>query len=416
MNRRHFAFLPYPAYGHTTPVLPVLAELTARGHRVTCFTTPTFADRVAATGARPVGYSAELGTGPPSEYHTADEAAWLPTNLLSMTMAVAPGIDAAFAADPPDLLAYDTTLWAPGRFTAWRTGLPSVQMIPTFASNDSFSLNEDGASILGEGGSDVGPLDPAHPGLVEFDRLITGYAAEYGVDDASLVRLYEGRHEVNLVFVPKRFQPAAETFGAGYTFVGPPAGAAADHDWSPPDGKRVVLVTLGTTVNDRPEFFRDCLRAFAGLPWHFVLTLGGRLRIGDIGTPPPNVEVHQWIPHAAVLPHADLVVCQAGMGSVLESLYFGVPLVVVPHHTEQHLNTRRLLELGLATRLDRESVTPERLRAAVLGTASDAGIRARVAEMREHVRGAGGAPKAADVLEQRLTAPAPAGGLHPAAR
>lgn len=399
--RRHFAFLPYPAFGHTNPVLPVLAELVRRGHRVTCFTDDTFVEKVADTGATAVKYGAELGSGPPSDFHTADETAWLPLNLLDMSMAVAPGVEAAFAEDPPDLMAYDTTLWAPGRFTAWRTGLPSVQLIATFASNEHFSLNGEGARILGEDGADVGPLDPQHPGLVEFERRIDELAADYHVDDASMLALYQGGNEHNLVFVPREFQFAGETFGDDHAFVGPCA-SGPEPGWTPPEGKRVLLVTLGTTVNDRPGFFRHCVRAFADLPWHVVMTLGGRIDPAQLGELPDNVEAHRWIPHAAVLPHADLLVCQAGMGSVLESLYFGVPLVVVPHHTEQHLNSRRLLELGLARMLDRGDVTPGRLRETVLDLAGDAATRARVESMSRLVRAAGGASKAADVLEARL--------------
>ncbi|AHH99928.1 macrolide family glycosyltransferase [Kutzneria albida] len=403
MNGKHIAFMPYPAFGHTNPVLPVLGELVRRGHEVTCFTTDTFAEKIAAVGARPVRYSAHLDSGPPSDWHTADETAWLPVKLLNQSMAVAPGVEAEFAANPPDLIGYDTTLWAPGRFISWRRKCSSVQLIPTFASNENFSLSGEGMRLIGKEPDDVGPLDPNHPGLVEFVRLMGVHAEEYAVGEEDMLALYHGSREFNLVFVPREFQFGGDTFGEDHAFVGPCQDGGSAGQWQPPaDGKPVVLVTLGTTVNHRPDFFRECIRAFAGAPWHVVMTLGGRIDPADLGEIPPNIEVHQWITHAEVLPHASVLVCQAGMGTVLESLYFGVPLVVVPHHPEQKLNTRRLVELGLARELSHATVTAEALRSAVLELAQDVDTRKRVAEMQRYTREAGGAVKAADVIESRL--------------
>jgi UDP:flavonoid glycosyltransferase YjiC (YdhE family) len=38
----HLAFVSIPAYGHVNPTLPLVAELVARGHRVTYFTSADF--------------------------------------------------------------------------------------------------------------------------------------------------------------------------------------------------------------------------------------------------------------------------------------------------------------------------------------------------------------------------------------
>src|SRR5690606_18410511 len=173
--------------------------------------------------------------------------------------------------------------------------------------------------------------------------------------------------------------------------------------WQPPEsGAPVLLMTLGTTVNDRPDFFRECAAAFAELPWHTVMALGNRVSVEELGPLPPNVEAFSWVPLGAVLKHATVSLNQAGMGSVLGAFENGVPMVVVPHHSEQQLNARRLAELGLARVVPREEATPEALREAVVQVAGDETMRARVAEMREHVRAAGGARRAADAIEEHV--------------
>ncbi|QUQ72342.1 macrolide family glycosyltransferase [Kutzneria sp. CA-103260] len=404
-RRLHVAFLPYPAHGHTPPMLPLVAEMVRRGHRVTCFTSPAFLERVEATGARPVLYGAELETRPAKDWFTVDEVCWMMTDLVNNTMAVAPGIDAEFAEDWPDVIAYDTTLWAPGRFTTWRARDTVVQMIATFASNEHFSMAADGGKVAGEGGTDPGEIDPNHPGLVELGRLLDKFSGDYGVPADAIDGLLEGFDEFSLVFVPRELQPAGDTFGDSHVFVGSLLSeSSADQGWRPPaNGRPVVLVSLGTTVNRGPEFFRDTMRAMADLPWHVVMTMGNKVNPDELGELPDNVEVHKWIPLDDVLRHASLLVCQGGMGTVLQSLWHGVPMIVVPHHGEQKLNADRLDELGLARVLSQEQVSPRALRELALELIDDTEMLRRVAKMRDVVRDSGGVRLAADTLEARAT-------------
>ncbi|MCX4547593.1 macrolide family glycosyltransferase [Streptomyces sp. NBC_01500] len=394
--RRHLAFLPYPAYGHMMPVLPVVAELVARGHRVTCFATEDFEERVRATGAEVRPYDPPLSSDPPPENIDADECARAPLKLLDASTAVLPTIESCFSGGPPDAVVYDTTLWLTGRLLAARWQRPSIQLSPTFISNEHFDLSAQHQEYAGR-------VDPAHPAIVEFAVRLTETVGSSGLRDEQKAELFYGRREFTLAFLPREFQFAGATFDERHAFVGPTCDGRQEDGWQPPaSGAPVLLVSLGTTVNNRPDFFRHCAKAFADLPWHVVLALGDRVAPGELGELPPNVEAHRWVPMGAVLAHASVFLCQSGMGSIMESLYAGVPMVVVPHHPEQHVNARRLTELGLAEVVQRDEVSPEALRDAVARVAGDSGMRERVRDMRQHVRAAGGARRAADVIEERL--------------
>lgn len=402
---RHFAFLPYPAYGHMVPALPVVAELVERGHRVTCFTTEEFLDRVRATGAEACLYDPPLSSDPPPDVIDADECARAPLKLLEASTAVLPAIEARFADGPPDVVAYDTTLWLTGRLLAARWGRPSVQLSPTFISNEHFNLSEQHQEFAGQ-------IDPAHPAIVAFAERLRSLVTGSGLREEQQAELFNGHEEFTVAFVPKEFQFRGDTFDDHHVFVGPttrpPAPAADGTAWQPPEnGRPVLLVSLGTTVNNHPDFFRDCVKAFADLPWHLVLALGKRVAPEELGPLPPHVEAHPWVPLAEVLPHTSVLLCQAGMGSVQEGLRAGVPMVVVPHHPEQHVNARRLTDLGLARTVRREDATVTALRDAVLDVAADTSLRERVRDISHHVRSAGGAARAADAIEQRLRALTP---------
>lgn len=396
--QRHFAFLPYPAYGHMMPVLPVMAELVARGHRVTCFTAEEFEDRVRATGARACRYEPSLSSDPPPGVIDADECARSALKLLNASTGVLPSIEATFAEEAPDAVVYDTTLWLTGRLVAARWGRPSIQLSPTFISNEHFSLSDRSQEFGGQ-------IDPAHPAIKEFGVRLTEAVTNSSLREEQQAELFYGREEFTIAFLPRQFQFAGDTFDERHAFVGPTVGAPDAEAWQPPPGGApVLLVSLGTTVNNNPDFFRHCVKAFGDLPWHIVMALGGRFDPDELGTLPPNVEAHRWVPLGAVLAHTSVFLCQSGMGSIMEALYAGVPMVVVPHHPEQHINAARLTELGLAEVVGHADASPDVLGAAVARVADDRAMRERVQDMSRHIRSAGGAVRAADVIEERLRA------------
>jgi MGT family glycosyltransferase len=208
---------------------------------------------------------------------------------------------------------------------------------------------------------------------------------------------------LNVVFVPRAFQPGADTFDDRFRFVGPsPAAREDDSHWMPPE-EPALFIALGTAFNDRPDFYRTCLEAFDGAG-PVALAVGHRVDRGALGPIPGNVDVRPWFPQPAVLRHARAFVSHAGMGSTMEALYYGVPLVCVPQMVEQEMNAGRVAELGLGVRLDPEQLTAGDLRAAVDAVTADAAMRAALDRMRAATRNAGGAVAAADAIEAHLGA------------
>lgn len=86
------------------------------------------------------------------------------------------------------------------------------------------------------------------------------------------------------------------------------------------------------------------------------------------------------------------------MNSVMESLYYAVPLVVIPQISEQAVTARRVQELGLGVALDRQTVTTAVLREAVAQVAHDLTFRTRAQAMQQVIHEAGGYQRATDAL------------------
>ncbi|MEW1822670.1 macrolide family glycosyltransferase [Arthrobacter sp. NPDC080031] len=416
----HIAFICLPAAGHVNPTLPVVAELVRRGHRVTYATSAKYAKAVESAGAAffpsgedlaaflpPRGRSTDgspAGGGPapaPMAGMFAGMPSGMMAGLLERILKGAteefPALLARLGEDPPDGLCYDAMTLS-GKMAAAKLALPDIALLPSYATNEHFSMR------------DLMP-GPPPPRMVEAwkqaNQRINEFAAEHGV--GHLQFMGGPPASLNISFIPREFQPLGETFDARFHFVGPCLGARGNEEeaWQPRTKDRPLLfVSLGTTpLNDRPDFFRMCLDGFAGTHWQVAMAIGERVQESELGEIPENFEVRPFFPQLEVLPRADAFVSHTGMNSTMEALYFGVPLVAFPLQPEQGANARRVEDLGLGRRLPQEGLSPELIRETVIAVSGDEAIRGNLEAMSARVRGAGGAPAAADAIEDFLRGP-----------
>ncbi|MGV0713841.1 macrolide family glycosyltransferase [Mycolicibacterium sp. XJ662] len=385
----HIAICVSAGTGHVNPTLGVAAELIARGHRVTYAATSTHRARVTDVGAQLVPFRTTMaGSQPPPQFtardfHRATHAA------LDEVEYVLPQVRSGFSGEEPDLVMHDATVAWWGRLAAADWGVPVVASWPNFVGNRHWSLNR------------YVKINPLNPRLLAALWRAHRIARRHGLTAANL--LQAAGADAQLVFLPRAFQYAGATFGAPYVFVGPClTERPSDGRWDPPPDRDVVLVSLGTAYHDRADFFRACVAAFADAPWHVVLAVGDKVDPAELGTTPTHVQVHRTVPQLQVLRHAAAFVSHAGMGSTMEALSFGVPIVAVPQMTEQQANADRIAQLGLGIRIARDGATAERLRTAVHDVTGDARVAQNLRRMQDEIGSAGGAPAAADVIERVL--------------
>ncbi|EST37937.1 hypothetical protein N566_10210 [Streptomycetaceae bacterium MP113-05] len=394
----------FPAYAHIAPALPTLTELVRRGHRVTCFVVERFADKVRAAGVDVVVYESTFpwADGPDGT---------LLENMLAFfeeALAPLPAAAAHLGDDRPDLIAHDLAASESARLLARNWDLPVVQLCPTIADSPDFSMTERQAQEA-TGEAPAEPVDPQDPMITEFVERRGRLLAEAGLEDLPLEG-FGAEHGDNLVFIPKAFQIAHETFDDDrFSFVGPCLQYSDDGhpepSWTPPgDGREVVLLSLGSSYTpDQAEFLRSCVTELADSPRQVVVTLGHRVSAGELGPLPGNVEVHQWLRYADVLRHAAAFVTHAGMGSLMEALHHRVPVVLVPYHVDQRVIAGRAVELGVGRALYREDTRPGDLRTALDEVTGDVRVRAAVDALHDHIEAAGGAARGADVVEALLS-------------
>ncbi|CAM3406318.1 glycosyltransferase [Kibdelosporangium persicum] len=115
---------------------------------------------------------------------------------------------------------------------------------------------------------------------------------------------------------------------------------------------------------------------------------------------PANVRIETWVPQVDVLahPHVRVFMSQGGNGTH-HGLYFGKPLLLMPHTWEARDGAVRFVDSGAAlllrdtTKLDSAEITTKLRR-----LFTDDGLRERALHWKERLRQAGGVSAAADII------------------
>ncbi|MEU9848785.1 macrolide family glycosyltransferase [Streptomyces sp. NPDC047985] len=388
-RRAHIAMVGIPAVSHVLPSLDVVRELVARGHRVTYANGPAVADRIAATGAELVACTSTL---PVADNDWPDDPIAAMGLFLDNAVQALPQLRAAYDHDPADLYLYDIGAYA-ARALAEAQDRPLMQLSPTYVAWDGY--DQDVAAHLWQ-----------LPGADAYRTKFARWLAECGASTTD-VDAFSGRPARALALITRAMQPHADQVDTDtVTFVGPCFDPReSEGSWTRPAGaENVLLVSLGSAYTRRPEFYRQCLAAFGSRPgWHVVLQIGKYTDPRELGAIPPNVEVHSWVPQRAILEQADAFVTHAGMGGCGEGLMAGVPMIAVPQAADQFTNADRLVELGVARRVDTPDATAETLRNALNELVADTEVARRSAQLRADARAEGGTTRAADLIEGMLS-------------
>ncbi|MGW3124457.1 macrolide family glycosyltransferase [Streptomyces sp. NPDC001107] len=383
----HIAMVGTPLVGHVLPGLEIIRELVARGHRVTYANAGPVAELVAATGAEPVGVTSTL---PVAGHDWPQGPIASASRFLDEATAVLPQLHAVYDDDPADLYLYDVGAYA-GRALAEAQGRGHVQLAASH--------------VAWEGAQDeIAAAYARLPGGPEHRARFADWLNRCGATTTNMEE-FTGHPKRVLAMIPRALQPYADRVDSeAVTFVGPCFGVDRERDgWKRPAGaKKVLLVSLaGSAYHAAQEIYHQCVAAFTDLPgWHVVLQTGSGSDLGE--RVPPNFEVRPWASPLTILEQADVWVTHTGMDSSSQGLCTGVPMIAVPNGPGQCLHADRLVELGVARRIDAADVTAATLRTALMELIGDPQVATRSAWLWSEVRAEGGTRRAADLIEKEL--------------
>jgi UDP:flavonoid glycosyltransferase YjiC (YdhE family) len=428
-------FAMFQGGGNIPLILPVAAELVARGHRVRVLAGPNirairlpvserFRDRIAATGATVVPFREPdphpFDVAPPSR---GLAFGWTPRPLARSvanvpTLAWAPSwadnVATELGRAPTDVLVVDHFLF--GALAAGEAaGVPTAALVHGFYKHRPASglppyctgflpargpasrvrdalydaairriYRRDGLPPLNHARRRVG-LPPLRTPFEQYDRTARVLILANAALDFPVLR-----PEPNVRYVGTPFDDA---------------GAAAwESPWPAGDTRPLMLVSLSTLPQGQAPILQRILTAVEPLPVRTLVTLGPSLEASQF-TAPPNVIFETFVPHAVVLPHVTAMVTQCGMGTLMKALAHEIPLVCVPLVGDQPDNAARVVSRGAGVRLGPEA-PPEEIRAAIRRVLDEPSFRESAQRLGSALADDNGARMAADEIESLVTTPA----------
>lgn len=340
-------FFCIPAHGHTNPTLGVVRELVHRGHQVWYYSYNVMREKIEAAGANFIScddYDMEQKLTPKDAARIGKDPAFSTKILVDTTLALDDKVCKDMEEMKPDCIVADSmAVW--GKSVAMKLGIPFVSSTTTFA------FNRHSAKIMKQSIGELFNMIFSMPKInKDIKRLQKkGYPVKSVLD---IIQNDDETHTV--VYTSPEFQPCSETFSDKYSFVGPSIRPATSEIEKTKE--KLIYVSMGTVNNDMLPLYKQFIEAFSKLNYQVIMSVGNQVAIEEFGKIPENISVYESVDQIAVLEKADVFFSHCGMNSVNESLYFGVPLIMLPQTAEQSGVAERVLQLGAGIKLKEVNV------------------------------------------------------------
>ena len=112
--------------------------------------------------------------------------------------------------------------------------------------------------------------------------------------------------------------------------------------------KPLIYITIGGGAGPvgNQKLFTTFINALQNYPVEVIISTGGKSDLVKFSDLPTNIKIFDWVPADRIIPTSDLIVFHGGYGTMMETVASGKPSIVIPFHSEQESNGRRLVQLG----------------------------------------------------------------------
>lgn len=368
-------------------MLPVAAELVRRRNVVRFYSFNEFEEKIKATGAEFISCDSFLPELTKQEENGLKNVSVTEMTVqdIRITLNMDAFLDEEFCTFQPDVVYTDSVcFW--GKLNAWKHKVPMV------VSTSTFAFNQMSSQYMKNSPGELADMIFGLPKISkELKRL-----EPYGYKVKGVLSLVQSDNQTDsVVYTSRRFQPYAESFSDHCIFVGP----SVFSDALPAKKKErpLVYISMGTVINDRPDFYGKCIRALKNQNLDVIISCGNAVNREGLGELPENIQVFSYVNQLDVLSRADAFITHCGMNSVSESLYMAAPMILYPQTGEQQAVARRVTEIGAGIILEDDSA--EGIRCAVREILSDDKYSKAAKECCDDFRSCAGTAGAAEFIE-----------------
>ena len=391
-----------PFFGHVSPTLSLGSALLAQGHEVVWAGIEPLADKHLPEGGRFVllKMPPDMAGGEESQKNAVKELID-PESMKNLLEFIIPMLEKVMVPMAhlmmhdleelvdnwqPDAIIHDVIVYA-GPICAIKKGIPYIttSAVPpsTFKSNP-ISNGEDAMPKMAQ----------------QHHKIVSDLIHHYGLEAPPSIMHSEGLSLYNTtkdLFEGESFPESMKFLGP--LFKGRPTAVDFDWDTFAQNTTPKVYVTLGTIAQySREDFFAKLTAAFADMPVTFYVASDPNV----IDEWPDNFVVQSYMPQSELIPKMDAVICHGGFNTLNETLYHGLPMLVIPMAFEQAHTASLVHKKGCGICIKFKRLTVKGLQKNLHKILEEPDCRLAAQQMGESLKACGGEDRAVALIEAYL--------------
>lgn len=157
--------------------------------------------------------------------------------------------------------------------------------------------------------------------------------------------------------------------------------------------KKIVYLSLGTQterIHHVCESFYlkviDLMKDPEMAGYHIVLSSKSAFQMRDTLSVSENITIVPWINAFDILQISSAVITHGGLGTLKESIFYGVPMIVLPDKYDQPINAKRIVHHQLGVQDDLITITKDRLKHHLQKVTTDQTMRDKLQQMKDDFR------------------------------
>lgn len=165
--------------------------------------------------------------------------------------------------------------------------------------------------------------------------------------------------------------------------------------------KPIIYISIGSILSSK-KFCKKCIKAFGNKELSVILNTG-RVNPETLGNIPSNIWTYSFVPQLEVLQHTDLFITHGGMNSVNESMYYGVPMLVMPIINDQPVNAEQVEKLKLGKESRAFFISATALYKQAMDVLSDQEIKKELKNMENEIKSGINIDNIIDMIERIIS-------------
>lgn len=315
MNKKRIVFFTASAWGHMLSTLPVIKGLMkSEGEKIEidCFSYATFEPLIKSTGANFISYVGE-----------ENNQKMDPSNLVDFLAVLATIHQSAYKyylnvmkESKPDLIIYDS-ITSFAKDIAKQLNIKSVCLVTHNPSTQKESVYN--GAVL-EFMKHKKQLDQIQESYDKFRKA-------NGLPKAKVTDIFLNTGDLTLIFSPKEWVKFPESYDSSVHFVGTTIKERRKEQTEQYENYD-IYVALGTII-EGADLLNQIASSEVIKNSKTIMSVGGSNIKGS-----PNITLVKKTQQIALLENCNMFINHGGLNSVFESIYCGVPQIIIPRTRE----------------------------------------------------------------------------------